>query len=146
MHTPRDYWRGIEAIGVEEVLEKISDEDERSDELRKAMRVKRSELNHLKRKLDQDLYHIRSIYSSRLASNIKKSVLNEIFDEGSLTAEFEIESREDLKKEKDFLIEVYKVPRGRIDELIGRIDSSILKRRIEDQYSGSSDNVRRVLR
>lgn len=146
MHTPRDYWREIKAIGVEEVLDKIPEEDMRSDELKKTMRVKRAELNHLKRKMDQDLYHIRSVYSSRLASNIKKSVLNEIFDEGSLTAEFEIGSREDLKKEKDFLIEVYKVPRGRIDELIERIDSSIFKKKSDDQYPGHSGNVRRVLR
>ena len=146
MHTPRDYSREIEAIGVEEALGKISDEGKRSDELKKAMRIKRAELNHLKRKMDQDLYHIRSVYSSRLASNIKKSVLDEIFDEGSLTTEFEIRSKEDLKKEKDFLIEVYKVPRGRIDELIVRIDSSVLKRRSEEQYSGSSNSVRRVLR
>lgn len=125
MRTPRDYLQEIETIKAEEIMGRRPLNPEDIGSIKKEMRLVRSELALLKRNMDLDLYHIRSVYSCRLASDIKRSVIDEIFDESSLTREFEIETREDLKKEKDLLIEEYSIPRKRIEELIEKIDSSI---------------------
>jgi hypothetical protein len=127
MRTPRDYLQQIETIKAEEIMSRRAMNPQDVGSLKKEMRLVRSELALLKRNMDLDLYHIRSVYSCRLASDIKRSVIDEIFDESSLTREFEIETREDLKKEKELLLEEYNIPRKRIEELIDRIDSSIPK-------------------
>ena len=128
MRTPRDYMREIETIRAEEIISRKTADPKKMGAMKKEMRLLRSELALLKRNMDIDLYHIRSVYSCRLASDIKRSVIEEIFDESSLTREFEIETRDDLKKEKELLLEEYDRPKRRIEELIDKIDSSIPKK------------------
>jgi hypothetical protein len=143
MRAPSDYMKEVDDISFRNILKGGRGDP---DQIKREMLLLRNELSLLKRNLEKDLYHIRSVYSCRLASDVKRSVIDEIFDEQSLVREFEIETREDLKREKDLVLEQYKRSREKIQDMISRIDTSIPRKHAEEECEENPTCGRRIVK